>query len=333
MSAPSLTLLLMTYNQAPFLAEAIASALAQQGPPIEILVSDNGSTDDTPAVIARSLADYRGPHSLRQHRFAQNLGGPAAHVRAAAELCRGQWLVFQHGDDLSMPDRIAALRPTVADPALLCCYSDVEVIDAAGRRLKSAAQAAPAPADDAAAWFARVQAFALGASLAIDRRLLTLFPPLPDSVYEDQVLPFRAALAGRVRYIARPLVRYRLHGANTVSQSLTQGSVAALREAVARSTAKLEAVAASRRADLAHARQAWPERAAAFARLDAVIEASLAESQHQRAITLGPWYRRLAAALRPGRATSGRARLLALVRALAPGIELWHRRRRSRQDA
>jgi hypothetical protein len=333
MSEPSLTLLLMTYNQAPYLAEAIESALAQQGPPIEILVSDNGSTDDTPDVVARCLAAYRGAHRVRQHRFVQNLGGPAAHVREAAALCSGQWLVFQHGDDLSLPERVAVLRPLLADPALLCCYSDVEVIDATGRRLRPAAQAAPGPGDEPAAWFARVQAFALGACLAIDRRLLSLFPPLPDNVFEDQVLPFRAALAGRVRHIAQPLVRYRVHGANTVSQSLTHASVAALREAVARSTAKLEAVAASRHADVAHARQAWPDRAVGFAGLDAVVEASLEEARYQQALTLGPWPRRLGAALSPRRSLSVRQRLLAVVRAVAPAVELQYRRWRSRQPA
>lgn len=328
MSAPSVTLLLMTYNQAPYLAEAIASALAQSGPPIEVFVSDNGSTDDTPAVVARSLAGYRGPHSLRQHRFPQNLGSPSAHVRAASALCSGQWLVFQHGDDVSLPGRVEALRLLFADTALLCCYSDVEVIDAQGRLLQPAAQAAPGPGDEPTAWFARVQAFALGACLAIDRRLLDLFPPLPDTVFEDQVLPFRAALAGLVRHLPQRLVRYRVHGANTVSQSLGHDDVAAMRAAAARILAKMEATAESRRADLAFAKTAWPEREAELARLDTVIDASLDDARHEAAIALGPWHRRLAAALHPRRRLGLRGRLLSVLRATAPAIELGYRRRR-----
>jgi len=331
MSDPSITLLVMTYNQGPYLAQSIASALAQEGPPVEILISDNGSVDDTPAVVARSLAGYRGPHAVRQHRFERNLGGPAAHLRAAAALCTGEWLVLQHGDDLSEPNRIAALRPLLADRSLLCCYSDVSVIDAAGRFVKPAAQAAPAAGEEAAAWFARVQAFALGACLAIDRQLLALFPPLPDSVFEDQVLPFRAALSGGVRHLPQPLVRYRVHGANTVSQSLVHDSVAALRDSVARGGAKMEATALSRRADLAHARVTWPARAAEFARLESVVEASLADARRDVAIMLGPWHRRAAAALAAGRTLGWRGRAVALTRALAPWLELRYRRRKSRR--
>jgi len=51
------TIMIPTYNQAEYIGEAIASALAQTYPVLEVLVGDDASTDDTPQIIARFLHD------------------------------------------------------------------------------------------------------------------------------------------------------------------------------------------------------------------------------------------------------------------------------------
>jgi GT2 family glycosyltransferase len=326
---PAATLLLMTYNQAPFLAAAIASALAQEGPPLEILISDNGSTDGTAAVIAEALRGYAGPHRVRCHRFAQNLGGPAEHVNAALPLTEGRLVILQAGDDVSLPGRALALcRAFAAEPSPLLLYSDVEVIDEHGAPLYRATQAAPPSGADPRLWFARVQAFALGACMALDRRLAGLFPPLPSGVFEDQVLPFRAALAGRVRHLPEVLVRYRRHGR---SASQTPGARASRRAAAAAARAMLarqHRIAAARRADLAHWQAAGHLAAAEARDLEASIAGSLALAEESAALTVGRLPRRLRAAWRLRRHWRARQFALALVQALLPGLVLALQRRR-----
>ena len=79
------------YNGARFLAEALESILAQSLPPDEIIVVDDGSTDDTPAVVAAyGTVDY-----VRQENR-----GPAAARNRGVTLARGDFLSFLDADDL-----------------------------------------------------------------------------------------------------------------------------------------------------------------------------------------------------------------------------------------
>jgi glycosyltransferase involved in cell wall biosynthesis len=87
------------YNGERFLAEALDSVLAQTRPPEEIVVVDDGSTDDTPRVAAR----YAGQvHYLRQ----DNRGHAAARNRGI-EATSGELVAFLDADDLWHPDKLA----------------------------------------------------------------------------------------------------------------------------------------------------------------------------------------------------------------------------------
>ena len=115
---------------------------------------------------------------------------------------------------------------------------------------------------DQARFFARVQGYVLGAGLAIRRRLLDAFPPLDDGAYEDTILPFRAALLGRVGYVPERLVRYRRHGDNVTHVLHDLSSVAAAMKASQLSLARLTHIAGLRHRDLDHVLQANPARRA-----------------------------------------------------------------------
>jgi glycosyltransferase involved in cell wall biosynthesis len=84
--APRLTIAIPTLNRAQLLTRAIESALAQTSPDIEIIVSDNGSTDDTPAVID---SPYASIPSLKDAIYARGLAGtssgPSAKTSKAGE--------------------------------------------------------------------------------------------------------------------------------------------------------------------------------------------------------------------------------------------------------
>lgn len=97
------TVIIPAYNYARFLPDAIESALAQAGPglPIEVLVIDDGSTDDTPEVAARY------GERIRYHR-QENAGLSAARNTGLRE-ARYELLVFLDADDLLAPGAVAAL--------------------------------------------------------------------------------------------------------------------------------------------------------------------------------------------------------------------------------
>jgi glycosyltransferase involved in cell wall biosynthesis len=57
-------LLVLTYNQATVVEAAVQSCLAQVGEPLEIVLSDDASTDGTYALLLEMAAAYRGPHQV-----------------------------------------------------------------------------------------------------------------------------------------------------------------------------------------------------------------------------------------------------------------------------
>ncbi len=102
------SILIPCHNAAPWLAETLESALAQAWPEKEIILVDDGSTDDSLAIARRCEA--RGIRVLTQ----ANAGASAARNRALRE-SRGQFLQFLDADDLLSPDKISRQVALLAD--------------------------------------------------------------------------------------------------------------------------------------------------------------------------------------------------------------------------
>ena len=97
---PLITIAVPTYNQARFLAEAVQSALHQTYAHLEVVIVDDGSTDDTETVL-RSFADSRIRCFTKEHS-----GGPATRNRCIAE-ARGEFIVWLDSDDFLLADTLA----------------------------------------------------------------------------------------------------------------------------------------------------------------------------------------------------------------------------------
>jgi len=212
-AAPLVTFALLCFNQERFVAEAIRSALAQDYSPLEILISDDASTDGTWTIVERLVADYRGPHRLRLNRNNRNLG-VGAHCDLVMGMAQGEMVVLAAGDDIAAPDRATAIAQAwLADPeGLFCVASNALGIDESGEVEKLVLPCSSGPLVDALT-LARSGEALLGGTLAVRRVLLDVFGPMGGHVRtcEDIVLPFRAALLGRVAIVEKPLVRYRRH--------------------------------------------------------------------------------------------------------------------------
>jgi GT2 family glycosyltransferase len=96
--------ILPVHNRSGLLREAVASVLAQDHRPIEILIVDDGSTDDT-AEVADGLASVH-PQTIRV--IHQPNGGPGTARQAGLDRCRGEFVQFLDSDDLLLPGKFSA---------------------------------------------------------------------------------------------------------------------------------------------------------------------------------------------------------------------------------
>jgi glycosyltransferase involved in cell wall biosynthesis len=198
------------YNQEKFVESAIRSALAQDYSPLEILISDDASSDHTVDIIRRTVANYRGPHRIVLNFNPRNLG-IAEHFNLVTKLCNGRLIVAAASDDISLPHRIRTLHQAwvAGGCRAQSLYSACIVMDRDGNDRRVEVIRAHDRFHDRA-HLALHGGWVLGATEAWTKDLFTRFGPLQSALkQEDHALHFRAAMMDGVLHVPEPLVRYR----------------------------------------------------------------------------------------------------------------------------
>ena len=108
---PLFSIVIPTYNYADSLPRALESILQQPGKDYEVLVVDDGSTDNTKAVIENLISSYPD----RFNAVSRENSGPAATRNYGIHHTSGDWLIFLDADDELMPDTLAELRKFITD--------------------------------------------------------------------------------------------------------------------------------------------------------------------------------------------------------------------------
>lgn len=209
------TVAVIAYNQVNLIEKAVQSAFAQTWPNLEIILSDDASTDGTFERMKALAEAYRGPHRVRVRQNPKNLrrGHPPAICAEAAH----DLIVQFHGDDVSVPHRVQRIVETVEATGACLVGSNALQTDVTGKPLGTFMPRAHRWTYPGRLPFLRAPWTGefLGATLAYDRRLhLPPFPPVDQRrVFggNDIILPFRAAILGTLAWIGEPLVLYRRH--------------------------------------------------------------------------------------------------------------------------
>jgi len=127
-----ISIVIPCFNSAHCLRETLEHALAQTAPAHEILIVDDGSTDDTPELV-RSFGD-------RVRYLRQQNRGPAAARNHAIEQATGDWIAFLDHDDLFLPEKLARQGAIAeAHPELVAIYSGFTYLYPDGSRADAAA--------------------------------------------------------------------------------------------------------------------------------------------------------------------------------------------------
>src|SRR5687767_9959802 len=165
---PRFSIIVATYNYGAYLYRALDSIMAQEGDDFEVLVVDDGSTDQTPDIV-------RG-YGSRVLYFRQDHAGAFAACRTGARAARGQYVLFIDSDDRLRPGALVALR-AAADKhrQAQLILAGTCAIDGDGRQ---SVHMPPTLSSDPLKNFARLARGSLRATLAgglIDRELLRPF--------------------------------------------------------------------------------------------------------------------------------------------------------------
>ena len=205
-STALVSVVITTYNDSQFLPEAIESALAQTVPPDEVIVVDDGSTDDPGAVVSR----YPNVRLIRQ----ANQGLAAARNTGWRAAC-GRYLVFLDADDRLMSKALASnLHRFDQRPDCAFVYGGFRYIDARGRYLPT-----PPPklaGEDAYESFLRDNCVAMHATVMYRRDRLEEAGGFDARLRrcEDYELYLRLTRRYPVAAAVEPIAEYRRHGGN-----------------------------------------------------------------------------------------------------------------------
>jgi glycosyltransferase involved in cell wall biosynthesis len=217
MRAHDVSVVIPVHNRPALVRRAVDSVLRQTAPPAEVIVVDDGSTDDTPEVLA-SYGD-----AIRVLRFRRSRERGAAR-NAGAAAGRTSLVAFLDSDDEWEPDKLERQRAVVAPASV----TGIRIVGADGRTLKRAyapPRSAPRRLLDRNAFIGSPS------SLLIDAGLFERIGGFPEdrSVQgsEDWLLLLKLRAASvRLAVLSAPLVRYRAHpGMSTGDPDLVAGCV------------------------------------------------------------------------------------------------------------
>jgi glycosyltransferase involved in cell wall biosynthesis len=200
---PQVSVVIPVYNKADVLGATVATVLEQTFRNFELIVVDDGSTDQSPAMV-ESLADPR-VRLIRQ----ENQGPSAARNRGIRE-ARTEWVAMLDADDLWAPDHLDALVSGVGAPGVIGAFSNV-IYESNGRT--SVPLGVPSQrVDDYFGFSLAGNGYAMSSSSVLfERRQLIdagLFA-VGASVGEDIDMWCRLALRGSLRYVASGPATYR----------------------------------------------------------------------------------------------------------------------------
>lgn len=214
---PTVTIWIPSYNHGRFLREALDSALAQTFDDFEVIVVDDGSTDDSLAVAESYAARHPEKVRVYTHPGRRNLGISAT-SNFAFRQSRGRYVSGLASDDVLLPEKLERQVAYLdANPELGWAYSLVEVIDEDGRphpgygRLGRDVTRDPDPVESL------ILHNSIPAISVLMRRSLVeaVGEHDPALVYSDWDFWVRMMAHGRAGFLPVPLVKHRAHTQST----------------------------------------------------------------------------------------------------------------------
>lgn len=205
----SVSVIIPTYNYGRFVGEAIESVLAQTLRAREVIVVDDGSTDDTAEVLRR----YKGHIQI----VRQQNGGVSAACNNGARLATGKLLAFLDADDVWLPRKLECqVGRFIEEPELGLVHCGVEEIDANGNVLRTRLEGLEGWVAREMLLYRRAVILGGGSGAVISKDAFHAVGGFDEriAVSQDWDIHYRVAVRWKVGFVPEVLLRYRLHGSN-----------------------------------------------------------------------------------------------------------------------
>lgn len=216
----SIAVVMATYNGARFVLEQMQSLAAQSRLPDRLVVTDDGSSDETLEIVRAFAATAPFPVEIsanpKQLGFGENFLQAASGVDADI-------LAFCDQDDVWRSDKLERVEEAFVDPDVQVCVHTADLIDAEGRALPGSFTQGLDRDRVAPRLSLRPWGVFFGFTMTFRSSLLGLLPvrersldPIrpPAQLAHDRWVYFLGSVAGKTAMLAQPLAQYRQHGAN-----------------------------------------------------------------------------------------------------------------------
>lgn len=213
------SILMAAYNEEKYICEAIDSCLNQTHSDVEVVITNDGSTDDTLPLIKKK---YGHLPNVKIHTFIKNEGKVAA-FNHCFNNSAGDYVFLMGADDISLPERVSRSLQELQTRNLeficgdLIKFSDDRIIS------KSMMSESFHVNQNSEFYFDSLlrRPKVAGGTIAMKRSLAEKIFPLPEILkHEDWWIPLVAAIHSSVSYIHIPMLKYRIHDNNESETNL-----------------------------------------------------------------------------------------------------------------
>jgi len=205
-----ISIALATYNGERYLHRQLDSIFNQTYKNLEVIASDDCSSDGTIEI----LKEYKKKYGLKYSVNKKNLGF-VKNFENAINKCKGDYIALADQDDIWMPNKIERLVNEIGDYSLIC--SDAELIDGKDMKIADSFRKYSNNYIAEGKNFTTMvfRNFVTGCTSLVTRNLIVKTIPIPDGVHHhDWWLALIAAKTNGIKYLDETLIKYRQHSYN-----------------------------------------------------------------------------------------------------------------------
>ncbi len=202
------SVLIPTYNCGKYIGQAIESVLCQTVPVREILVIDDGSSDNTSEIVKRF-------DSTNRLRYIQKENTGQAHTRkVGAQMAESDYIAFLDADDIWEPSKIERQMQALENPDTHLCFTDISAIDAEGNPAIYERRKSQVLRRGNVLQYIFINNFVSHSSLVVEKKFLERIGSFDAALRmgDDWDIVLRLATCCAFEFVPEKLVRYRIRG-------------------------------------------------------------------------------------------------------------------------